>query len=48
MRDIMVPMSFDKLINQCLTEYRTKKSLFDVKAIVTADTKKIWNFVEED
>ena len=44
MRDIMVPMSFDKLINQCLTEYRTKKSLFDVKAIVTADTEKNMEF----
>ena len=40
----MVPMSFDKLINQCLTEYRTKKSLFDVKAIVTADTEKNMEF----
>lgn len=41
MRDIMVPMSFDKLIRQCLEEYRNKKSLFDVKTI--AVDKKLKN-----
>ena len=44
MRDIMVPMSFEKLIRQCLTEYQTKKSLFDVKTIVTADKNKNMEF----
>lgn len=44
MRDIMVPMAFDKLIRQCLTEYRTKKSLFDVKAVTIADENKRIDF----
>ena len=44
----MVPMPFEKLIKQCLTEYKTKKSLFDVKAIAKQIKRKIWNFVEED
>ena len=44
MRDIMVPMSFEKLIRQCLEEYQNKKSLFDVKAIVKADETKSMDF----
>lgn len=44
MRDIMVPMSFEKLIRQCLTEYRTKKSLFDVKTVTIADENKRMDF----
>ena len=40
----MVPMSFEKLIRQCLTEYQTKKSLFDVKTIVKADENKKMEF----
>ena len=47
MRDIMVPMSFDRLINQCLNEYRNKKSMFDVKTIVKADENKTMNFCGE-
>lgn len=44
MKDIMVPMSFEKLIRQCLQEYKTKKTLFDVKTIVTADKNKKMEF----
>ena len=44
MRDIMVPMSFEKLIRQCLEEYQNKKSLFDVKVIVKADETKSMDF----
>ena len=44
MRDIMVPMSFEKLIRQCLEEYQNKKSIFDVKAIVKSDKSKYIDF----
>lgn len=44
MRDIMVPMSFEKLIRQCLEEYQNKKTLFDVKAIVVNETNKSMDF----
>lgn len=44
MRDIMVPMSFEKLIGQMLKEYRDKKTLFDVKTLTYSDGSKYFDF----
>ena len=44
MSDIMKGMSFEKLIRQSISEYRLKKSIFDVKAIAVNDGKKTFKF----
>lgn len=46
MSDIMISMSFEKLIKQSLEEYKNKKTIFDVKGITTIADDKIINFCD--